>query len=669
MAYFWRVWCILCFMLFAHSSIASTKYKVAMEADDVVSRILFDAASERFNLDIEYVYYPSFNAILRAVETSEADFAANVTFTEDRSTLFEFSSPTNIEYTYLYSLINADLNQVDKVGVPAGTIYGELITANYPSIELVEYRGHEQAKLLVESHQVDGVVDAINQLKPMLLAGFDAQLLNHQLTIKPVSIITPKTKHLELLSLIESYVHSAQVQKLLRESVKQYQFDLRKQALRQSVIDSNVNYQKPLRVKIENIGQFASYHPDGVISGITADVMLQACVILMLTCDVVSTEDESWESMYHDLIDKKIDVLSPIAISETRKNIAYFSVPYYFPEAILVKREGYKDNVYSNVSELIAERIGVVKDDFYQELLSQRLPNKTLLAYQSDDALFEALSEGEIDYLAVSRANFNKRLRDSNDLLPFVEETLIGSYYQSPIAIGFAKNDLGSSLAPLFSRAIKMIDVERIISVYDYQPNWKATLHAEQAFSRKSQVLFLLVLGFLIVVAMYLHSQSNTDNLTRLKNRRALKQKYGSGINGDDTLIYLDVNKFKQINDTYGHEIGDQVLQNVSAHIERCWHGGSYRIGGDEFVLVGKVSESQLDSIKDRLTAIPFVSSDKSISFIVSIAFGVSEPGRNFMSLQEVMHEADISMYEHKNALRAKVFQEESDHRVVNIKQ
>lgn len=650
MAYLCRMWVFFSCMLLIPSTFANTKYKVAMEADDVVSRILFDAVSERFDLQVEYVYYSSFDTILKAVQTSEADFAANVTFTKERAELFEFSSPTNIEYTYLFSLINANLDQVSAVGVPEGTVYGDLIRANYPEMILVEYRGHDEARSLIESKQVDGVVDAINQLKPMLLAGYDAQLLNHQLTIKPVSIISPKGEHQKLLQTIEKYVHGAQVQKLLRESVKQYQFDLRKQALRQEVIDSVANYQKPLRVKIENIGQYAKYHSDGRITGITADVVLQACEILMLKCNLVSTRDESWESMYRDLIDQEIDILSPITVSESRKGIAYFSAPYYFPEAILVKREGYKDNVYSNVSELIAERIGVIRDDFYQELLSQRLPNKVLFAYPSGEAIYDALLGGEIDYLAVSRANFNNRLRESNDLLPLAEETLIGSYYRSPIAIGFAKNDLGETLAPLFTRAIKMIDVERIIDKYDYQPNWKATLHAEKAFSRNSQFLFLLVLGFLLVVAMYLHSQSNTDNLTRLKNRRALKQKYRSGINGDETLIYLDVNRFKQINDSYGHEVGDQVLKAAANYISRYWRGTSYRIGGDEFVLVGKATAEEVLKLKSQFESFPFVSDDKNIAFNVSLAFGASFSGRSFMSIEEVIHEADVEMYQHKQA-------------------
>jgi len=52
-------------------------YRVATEADDVVTRILFDAIAYQFRLEIDYVNYPSFDAILTAIEQGESDFAAN----------------------------------------------------------------------------------------------------------------------------------------------------------------------------------------------------------------------------------------------------------------------------------------------------------------------------------------------------------------------------------------------------------------------------------------------------------------------------------------------------------------------------------------------------------------------------------------------------------------
>ncbi|MBN3573257.1 GGDEF domain-containing protein [Vibrio neptunius] len=623
-------------------------YKVAMEADDVVTRVLFDAVASKFSLNIEYVYYPSFGAILDSVRAGESDFAANVTFTPERALNFDFSSPTNIEYTYVFSATNATLDGIRTVGVPKGTIYGELIRNAFPSITLVEYTGQSEALTLLKQGSVDGVVDAINQLKPMLIAGYDAQLLNNQLSIKPVSIVARKGAHPALLKRIEHYVHSAEVQKLLRESINQYQFEIRQQALRQAVLSSGINFNRPLRVKIENIGQYATYRKDGSIAGITADIVVQACDILMLNCQIESTADESWESMYGDLLAKRIDVLSPIAISEVRKDLVYYSDPYYQPEAILVKREGYKDNVYSNVSELIVERIGVVKDDFYEELLRGLLPKKTLLTYDSSESQLKALMNHEVDYIAISRANFNTLLRESKDLLPLKEDPLIGGYYTSDIAIGFAKNQIGASLAPLFSRALKMIDTERIVQRYDYRPDWKATLQAEQRFSSHIRALFMLVLAFLAIVAMYLHNQSTTDNLTRLKNRRSMHRRFRSGISAHYTLLYLDVNRFKFINDTYGHEIGDQVLRAVAEQIERFWKGYRYRIGGDEFILIGQPDSQSLNSLLEKLSTIHFVSEAHQVSLELSVAIGVSFPRERLMTLQEVLNQADQAMYDHK---------------------
>ncbi|WP_438873534.1 GGDEF domain-containing protein [Vibrio fluvialis] len=623
-------------------------YLVATEADDVVTRVLFDAIAYQFNIDIQYINYPSFDAILKSVESGESDFAANVTYTEARAKRFDYSAPTNIEYTYLYSYTNATLDEIKRIGVPKGTIYGELIRENYPHLTQVEYDGFSEAKVLLESAQVDGVVDAINQLKPMLTRGLDAQLLNDRISIQPVSLIVPKGKHGELLHEFETFIHSAKVQKLLRESIQKYQFDIRKQALRQAVIDSGVNQQRPLRVKLENLTQFARYGNDGSVKGISADVVFQACDILLLKCDLVSAADETWESMFTDIQDKHIDIIAPISISEQRKKMVYFSESYYHPQAVMVKREGYKDNVYSNVSELVVERIGVIKDDFFEELMQRMLPNKALITFSNQEEQIQALLDKQVDYIVLSKANFNQILRDADSLLPIVEDSMIGSFYAYDIAIGFPKNQVGAALAPLFTRAIKIIDTQKIIKKYDYQPDWRATLLTEKRFARHSQWLFILLVLFLLSVALYLNFQSNTDNLTKLRNRRSLYRRFRRGLPGKTTLVYLDMNQFKPINDNYGHEIGDKVLKQLAARINQVWKGKSYRIGGDEFILVGEARGDELQAIIDQLQSFLFICTERDVSFDVTVAVGISTERERYMSLQEVLHQTDIAMYQEK---------------------
>nr|WP_244204687.1 GGDEF domain-containing protein [Vibrio rhodolitus] len=631
---------------------AEDRIRVGVEADDIVTRTLFNSVADHFDTEVEYVYYSSFNDILTAVETGESDFAANVTYTDERAERFDFSSPTNIEYTYLYSPDGVTLNDISSVGVPLGTIYGDLIAKHYPHLKQLEYSGHGEARQLLEQGKVDGVVDAINQLKPMLLAGYDAQLLNHQISIKPVSLIATKHKHQSALSDYQEFIHSAQVQKALRESVEQYQFELRREALRTMVAQLGIDRSVPLKVKIEHVGQYATYHDDGKITGVTPEVLFAACDILQLNCQLTSHADETWESMLSDFIEQKVDIISPLAISEPRKDIAYFSAPYYTSTAIVVKREGYKDNVYSSVSELIVERIGVVKDDIYHEVLSELLPQKKLHTYSSNEERIEALLNREIDYLVISRSSFNKVLREATSVLPIVEDNLIGEFYSTDIAIGFAKTQLGAALAPLFTQAMSMLDVERIVNQHYILPDWKATLQNEQKLARLSLSIIVLVLIASLLLSFYLNHQSKTDNLTRLKNRRALKSAYSKGIPADSTLVYLDVNQFKPINDTYGHEIGDQVLKEIARNIAYYWKGKSYRIGGDEFILIGAVDKVELSHALLHLQKIEFASYSDDIHLEISLAFGVSHPRSELMSLEEVMHQADLSMYSNKRKSR-----------------
>nr|WP_172443106.1 GGDEF domain-containing protein [Vibrio tapetis] len=494
----------------------------------------------------------------------------------------------------------------------------------------------------MESGEVDGVVDAINQLKPMLLAGLDAQLLNDFLSIKPVSIIRPKGKHEDILAQFVDYIHSEGIQKHLRRSISQYQFEIRRKSLQKSVFQSDLNVDRPLRIKLDDAYPYVRYKSNGDVVGITADILLQSCKILSIECEVVSEADETWESMKQDLIDQKIDVLAPMTISAQRSHYVYFSEPYYYPESMVVKRLGYKVGVYHHVSELISERIGVVRDTIFDELLTRLLPQKPLHYFDDEEALIDSLVANSIDYAAMDSSALNSIL-SSSEMLPITQAKSIGSFYRSDIAIGFVKNDLGSKLAPLFSRAITMLDTKAIINDYDKKPDWRTTLGLQKKFSHRTQILFVIVLAFMVSVAYFLHIQSQTDNLTGLKNRRALYAKYRRGIKADQRVIYLDVNNFKEINDLFGHEAGDAVLKKLARIVMKFWDGNGYRIGGDEFVLVGSGDEFVVQSMVRKLESFSVLHSGNKHSIVVAI--GVSKASKESQSLNDVLKQADHAMY------------------------
>ncbi|MBY7700564.1 GGDEF domain-containing protein [Vibrio harveyi] len=626
-------------------------YKVATEADDVVTRVLFDAVAEHFGVSIQYVNYSSFDAILDSVANGESDFAANITYTSERALKFSYSRPTNIEYTYLYGLNDATLGEASVVGVPKDTIYAELIQQNYPELLQVPYQGHEEAVALLRSGQVDGVVDAINQLKPMLLEGFDAKLLNDQISIKPVSIVSQKGSHLDELSTFANFIHDESVQKHLREQVALYQFELRQTALRESIKRLPIDLEQPLTIKFESIFPYVVYKEDGSIEGMTADVVMKSCKILALNCVVISKPDESWESMYAQFIQGEFDLLAPLTISRERRAFSYFPQPHYQPTSVMVKRLGYKPNVYSHVSQLISERIGVVKDDFFDQMLTQMLPLKELKRFDSQQATLDALLAREIDYIAMDTAMLNHFLRLS-ELIPIEQDDAIGEFYESELSIGLTTNQRGEILAPYFSRAISMLDLEKIVAQYDLRPDWRTALEYEVRLATQTQAVFVFVLVFAVGVSLYLYRQSNTDNLTGLRNRRSLQLKYRQGVPKDLAVLYLDINHFKQINDTFGHRAGDKVLQLLSLKIHRVWAGRSYRIGGDEFILLGYPTEVQLSRAVEELSSLDAKDEQSDGLNVVTISVGVSVKRERSVSLEQALHLADEDMYSSKQASR-----------------
>jgi diguanylate cyclase (GGDEF)-like protein len=118
-----------------------------------------------------------------------------------------------------------------------------------------------------------------------------------------------------------------------------------------------------------------------------------------------------------------------------------------------------------------------------------------------------------------------------------------------------------------------------------------------------------IALALILLYILLTEFESNFDSLTGLFNRSAFN-KTSSSLNESKTysLIMMDINDFKMINDKYGHQYGDFILKEVSGIIDEISDGrtSSYRIGGDEFctIIMGE-SESDLyvkiQHIVDRL--------------------------------------------------------------------
>lgn len=191
-------------------------YLVAIEAGDQIQLMIYDSFSKELNVNFEYIEFSNFTEAMSAVTSGYIDLFANVTYTEERNQILDFTAPTNIEYVYLYTLDNITLDDVHTLGVPEGTVYHLSLTEEFPQIKFVEFKEQEDALDLLYSGAADGFLDGLNHLKFMTSNGVNASLFNDHFTLQPVSIVAPKGKHPDLLKRIEKLAHTGRFQKLLR---------------------------------------------------------------------------------------------------------------------------------------------------------------------------------------------------------------------------------------------------------------------------------------------------------------------------------------------------------------------------------------------------------------------------------------------------------------------
>ncbi|MGB4026942.1 MAG: GGDEF domain-containing protein [Acetomicrobium sp.] len=146
--------------------------------------------------------------------------------------------------------------------------------------------------------------------------------------------------------------------------------------------------------------------------------------------------------------------------------------------------------------------------------------------------------------------------------------------------------------------------------------------------------------------------KAGTDELTGLANRRALEEKLDQRIlqNRTFSLIFMDLNGFKSVNDILGHDKGDEVLKEVADKLKKVFRSYDFiaRWGGDEFaVLFEGDAEKQLDELKKRiLRALSEIKIEKELKIGAAIGCAVwpvdgKTPG-------ELLKTADERMYADK---------------------
>ncbi len=422
---------------------------------------------------------------------------------------------------------------------------------------------------------------------------------------------------------------------------------------------------------VKNLPPIEFLSVEGRFSGINQEIIKLISDRTGLEFNVIAFDD--WQALYNALLNNEIDVLANILATEKREKQMLFTNSYWQMPWVIIHPQ--HEGRQTNLEYFYGKEVAIIKD---YDLLSTLLKKHPLITFKlvSDrEQGLMALEQERVDgfittiasamYLLKSEKGVDFRISVVNDVS--VGENRFGINTRLPL------------LKAIMNKGLSTISETEKQTIYD---NWftleiKTGLDEKEVLKLASKIGFgiLVVLGIILMwnrrlqveikhrerLEKKMKHMATHDELTSLANRVLLKDRLTTAIDFHHrqrlkmAVLFIDLDGFKKVNDTYGHNIGDQLLQQVAQRLLDCVRSSDtvVRFGGDEFVilLTCLAHENKASYIADKiLRAIQKEFGLAETSIFIGCSIGIAmypDDGDNTIDLLKV---ADTLMYEVKTA-------------------
>ena len=406
---------------------------------------------------------------------------------------------------------------------------------------------------------------------------------------------------------------------------------------------------------------------NGQLAGIAIDYwnIIKHKLHLRTTCKVA----KDWNDVLNSIKNKQADITLSTTITQDRVKYAVFTKPYARYPLVLATRNniGFIDNIAS-----IKRNIVVGKNYTAEKIIKKYYPHLHIISVKDTDEALKLVSEGKafaaVDILPVIAYKINK-YQYSN--LKISGKTPIDFDVRFMIRADYKE------LVPMINKAIDSITPAQKEKIYQkwvsviYQNGW--------SFSEIKYIVIavmFLIVAFIIwilfmrkeiikqeAVEEELEKLATIDGLTNIYNRYKLDKSLEIEIEiakrykRPFSLIFFDIDHFKKINDTFGHKIGDKVLQTlaniVSKHIRKSDIFG--RWGGEEFLIISP--ETTLDEaiiLAEKLRKIISQYQFEDGLLNITCSFGIVEFSGD-ENIDEITKRVDLFLYKAKSNGRNRI--------------
>jgi len=360
----------------------------------------------------------------------------------------------------------------------------------------------------------------------------------------------------------------------------------------------------------DNQSSIRTYYLNSELKGQAIERLIRVFNTVGIEYEVI-LKDNAKEA-YLAVTNKEYDILTGVhIIDERKKEVLYFN-PYAVTKMALVGHP-HDPSVNTELDIYKLDKIGLIEGSSTDLILSKKHPEITFIKYSDFTTMLDDFTKDEINYIIFSDfESYEYYLHQENyyDLdykFLFPQDMIVSS--------ALRKDGRGEMIRRVVNRITPFINVKDIEENNNINKGFKAVLEKEKikraVFVTVAILIFVLLLSVVLFVLYrqenekryVAYKQSKIDGLTNLGNLSALFDNFTRIVPGDGYLIYADINNFKEINEVYGHLIGDEILINFSSKI--CSLGSvehAYRIGGDEFVVCGTgLAEEVVGDIQELL--------------------------------------------------------------------
>lgn len=507
--------------------------------------------------------------------------------------------------------------QLDEhiIGIWKNSTFKEQFKTQNPAIKLRFFSTIGAMLQASEQGEISGIVGLVDLINAKIIQN-NLQTLFYRLDSPVITLTLSPVIHeqnLKLSQIINKGFNSLHIDELIRieerwldGNIAEYYYKNKAQRVPLTEEETKflTNHGEINLGIVKDLSPVEFINEKGDFSGINRDVLnlIQERTGLQFK----SVAYDSWQQLYTALLNNEIDMLGSITPTAEREEKIIFTDSYWEMPWVMVHPQYYGRK--TKLEDFYGKQVAIVKGYYLIASLRKKHPLITFKLVDNRAQALAALQQERVEGFITPMATATQLLKQENIITLMMSMMDVVSLDRSHFGI----NEKLPLLKDIINKGLLSVTEKEKQIIYD---NW-FTLAITTGLDKnvvlqvgaQIGVIILLVLGVIVMwnrrlqveikhreqLEKIMKHMATHDELTGLANRVLLKDRLNTAIAFHQrqslkmAVLFIDLDGFKSINDTHGHDVGDELLKQVALRLQGCVRSSDtvVRFGGDEFVLL-----------------------------------------------------------------------------------